>query len=150
MARFEVSRATWAVLVILLMVTSCQRTADLGETSWELVAYGTADAPVTADASVTAEAPASIRFDGDGRVSGFTGCNEFFGNYEASDGRLAFRDNEIAFTTRDCHSESGERAQDDFFRDWLGLGAGYSQMEEKLTLSFDEGRQVAEYRLIDQ
>ncbi len=144
MARFEVSRATWAVLAILLMVTGCRSTADLGETSWELMAYGPADAPVTADA------PATIRFDGDGRVSGFTGCNEFFGTYEASDGRLAFRDNEIAFTTRDCHSESGERAQDDFFRDWLGLGAGYSQMEEKLTLSFDEGRQVAEYRLIDQ
>ena len=68
----------WILWVILLSIlTACRATADLGETTWALVAYGPADAPIPA------EVPASITFEANGRFSGFDGCNQFFGNYRA-------------------------------------------------------------------
>jgi hypothetical protein len=41
---------------MLVALTGCRATADLGETEWSLVAYG------PADASNLAEAPACISF----------------------------------------------------------------------------------------
>jgi heat shock protein HslJ len=105
------------------------------------VAYGPADAPTPVGV------PASIRFEDNGRVGGFTGCNSFSGHYETEDGNLTFRDNEMAFTTRDCGAATPEGPQDAFLREWLSRGADYTQTAERLTLLFDDGRQVAEYRL---
>jgi heat shock protein HslJ len=126
---------------MLTALTGCRETADLGETSWELVAYGPADAPMPA------VAPASLRFEDNGRLGGHTGCNAFSGHYEAEDGRLTFRNNEMAFTTRECGAATPEGRQDAFFRQWLIQGVEYEQTADGLVLYFDEGRQVAEYRL---
>lgn len=131
----------WALLLTGIALASCRATADLGETMWTLVAYGPVDAPLPA------EAPASIYFENNGRMGGHDGCNGFFGNYEAEDGRLTFRDNEMAFNTQDCDPASPEGRQDAFFREWLNDGANYTQTTEQLILYFDGGGQVAEYRL---
>jgi heat shock protein HslJ len=131
----------WVTLLMLIALTACRQTAELGATSWALVTYGPADAPIAAEAS------ASIRFEDNGRMSGHTGCNTFSGHYEAKDGRLTFRENEMAFTTMDCDPTTPTGRQDVFFRGWLGLGADYAQTAERLTLLFDDGRQLAEYRL---
>jgi heat shock protein HslJ len=141
MTRHNVSIAAWIILLILIALTGCRETAELGETSWELVTYGPADAPILA------EAPASIRFEDNGRMGGHTGCNSFSGHYEAKDGRLIFRNSEMAFTTMGCDPNAPEGRQEVFFRTWLAGGADYAQTGESLTLYFDDGRQVAEYRL---
>jgi heat shock protein HslJ len=141
MTRHHVSIAAWIMVLMVIVLTGCRETAELGETSWELAAYGPADAPILA------VAPASIRFEDNGRLSGHTGCNAFSGHYEAEDGRLTFRNNEMAFTTRDCGAATPEGQQDAFFRQWLDGGADYTQTAERLTLLFDDGRQLAEYRL---
>ncbi len=138
------SMLSWGLLALLMLLAGCRRTAELGETSWELVVYGPADAPIVA------EAPASISFENNGRMGGSTGCNSFFGNYEAEDGRLTWRDGELAFTVVDCDPASAAGRQDAFFREWLVQGADYTQAAEQLVLLFDDGRQVAEYRLSDE
>lgn len=138
------SRRSWGLLALLMLLAGCRQTAELGETSWELVAYGPAEAPLAA------EAPGSISFEDNGRMGGSTGCNSFFGNYEAEDGRLTWRDGELAFTVVGCDPASAAGRQDAFFREWLVMGAEYSQTADRLVLFFDDGQQVAEYRLGDE
>ena len=128
----------WLLLPTIL--TACRATADLGKTTWALVAYGPADAPVAA------EAPAWIHFDDNGRMGGHTGCNGIFGHYSAADGRIDIRDDELAYNTRDCGLASAEGKQDAFFRAYLG-DTDYTQTADRLILALDDGRQVAEYRL---
>jgi heat shock protein HslJ len=132
------------MVLMLTALTGCRETAELGETSWELAAYGPADAPIPA------EAPAWISFADDGRISGNDGCNYFEGYYEARDGRLTFRDGELLFSAMDCGTDSPEGRQDAFFLQWLGGGVDYAKTAEGLVLYFDEGRQLAEYRLNDE
>jgi heat shock protein HslJ len=142
MGRFTRLIGLWLLgIVVALGATGCRETADLGETSWALVAYGPADAPIPA------EATALIHFEDNGRMGGHTGCNAFYGHYEAIDGRLTFRNDEMAFTTMGCDLATPEGRQDAFFHKWLGGGADYSQSTEQLILYFDEGKQAAEYRL---
>lgn len=130
-------------LMMIIALSGCRATADLGETTWTLVAYGPADAPVAA------EAPAWIHFDDNGRMGGHTGCNGFFGHYSAADGRIDIRDDELGYTTQDCDLASAEGRQNAFFRAYLGDTA-YTQTAERLVLALDDGRQVAEYRLEEE
>ncbi len=133
-------KTTCIILFILaLLVAGCRATADLGGTSWQLTAYGPADAPLDA------EAPASIQFEDNGRLGGFTGCNTFFGHYRVDDGRISLRDGELAFTVVDCDASTPEGRQDEFFRAWLTDIGDYSQTDDGLQLVFDEGRQSAVY-----
>ena len=137
----------WGLLALgvgAALLTGCRRTAELGETAWELIAYGSADVPLAA------EAPATISFEDNGRMGGSTGCNSFFGNFETEDGRLTWRDGELAFTVMGCNLASSAGKQDAFFRKWLVQGADYTQTADRLVLLFDSGRQVAEYRLSDE
>lgn len=138
--RVFLSWTLWLIVVIVL--SGCRATADLGETRWALVAYGPADAPIPA------EGGGSIHFDANGRMGGHDGCNAFFGHYEATDGRLAFRNDEMAFTGMDCDATTPQGRQDAFFRQWLPGGGPYEQTADRLTLFFDEGRQVAEYQKV--
>jgi|CXWK01.1.fsa_nt_gi heat shock protein HslJ len=131
-------KTTCIVLFILaLLVAGCRATADLGGTSWQLTAYGPTDAPLDA------EAPASIQFEDNGRLGGFTGCTAFFGHYRVDDGRISLRDNELAFTLQECDADSPEGMQGTFFRAWLTDIGDYSQTDDGLQLVFDEGRQIA-------
>ena len=81
-----------------------------------------------------------MQFDDNGRLSGLTGCNAFYGNYRVDDGRISLRDNELAFTVRDCGGDSPEGMQDAFFRAWLSGMGDYSQTDDSLQLAFDEGQ----------
>jgi len=128
-----------ALFILALFVTGCRATTDLGGTSWQLTAYGPADAPLDA------EAPASIQFKDNGRLGGFTGCNAFFGHYRVDDGQISLRDGELAFTVVDCDASTPEGRQDEFFRAWLTDIGDYSQTDDGLQLVFDEGRQIAVY-----
>ena len=125
--------------ILVLLMTGCRATADLGGTSWQLTAYGPADAPLDA------EAPAYIQFEENGRLGGFTGCSIFFGHYRVDDGRISLRDNELAFTLQECDADSPEGMQGTFFRAWLTDIGDYSQTDDGLQLVFDEGRQIAVY-----
>ena len=133
----------WMVVIGMALLAGCRQTAELGETSWALVAYGPVDVPLDA------EAPASISFEDNGRMGGNTGCNAFSGNYEAEDGRLLLSD-EIAYTAKGCGTDSPEATQEAFFRSRLGDSITYTQTTDRLVLFFNDGQQVAEYRLSDE
>lgn len=106
-------RTTIVWLTMLCLLAGCRKTAKLGKKLWLLVSYGPVDAPLTPAGSP------SISFDNNGRVGGFTGCNTFNGHYEADEGRIMWRDNELAFTVMGCGPASSEGMQDEFFRKWL-------------------------------
>jgi heat shock protein HslJ len=120
--------------VILAVLIPDRETTDLGGTSWTLVAYGPAGAPMPA------QAPASITFEANGRFSGFDGCNGFSGNYSAAAGRLSFVNDEVAFTTQDCDPATPAGAQDAFFRQYLRSGIPYSQLDRELVLRLADGQ----------
>ena len=119
--------------VALAVLIPDRETAGLGGTSWTLVAYGPASAPMPA------QAPASITFEANGRFSGFDGCNGFSGNYSAADGQWAIVDGEVARTLNECAGD----AQGTFFRQYLSDGR-YTMTDDSLTLHLADG-QVAEF-----
>jgi heat shock protein HslJ len=123
--------------VALAVLIPNRETTDLGGTAWTLLAYGPAGAPSAA------AAPASITFEANGRFSGSTGCNGFFGNYRAADGQLSFVDDELAFTAMGCDPAMAEGQQEEFFRSHLSE-IRYTQTADRLTLHFADG-QIAEY-----
>ena len=133
-------KITALICLIVLLLAGCRKTADLGETSWSLVSYGPVDAPLPPVGSP------SIGFDNNGRMGGFTACNSFYGEYEAEEGRITLRNGELASTVMYCDPTTPEGMQDAFFRQWLG-DMDYLQTEDSLWLYFDEGRQIAEYKL---
>jgi len=126
------------VIILLLVFIPDGQTAALGGTSWTLATYGPDGAPVPA------EAPATIAFEFNGRMTGSTGCNYFYGNYSANFGRLRFDADELAFTAMGCDPAAPSGAQDAFFRENLPGGASYTQLSNRLTLRLANG-QIAEY-----
>ncbi|MCW5861914.1 MAG: META domain-containing protein [Anaerolineae bacterium] len=127
-----------AVVAALAVLIPDHETGDLGGTSWTLVAYGPKDAPIPA------EAPATIEFENNGRMDGWTGCNRFFANFRAKDGRLSFVDDGLARTLAECDPATAEGAQDAFFHQWLGGVIRYAQRADRLILNLEDG-QIAEY-----
>ena len=125
------------IAVALAVLIPDRETGDLGGTTWTLLAYGPADAPIPA------QAPASITFEANGRFGGSTGCNQFSGNFRAADGQLSFVDGEVAFTAMGCDPTSAEGQQEEFFRSHLSR-IRYTHTADRLTLHLADG-QIAEY-----
>ena len=111
-------------------------TGDLGGTEWTLVAYGPADTPIAA------EVPASITFEANGRFYGFDGCNRFFGNYRATEGRWEIVDDEVGRTLAECGAHQPDGVQGIFFRTRLTDG-NYTKTVDRLTLHFADGQMAA-------
>lgn len=128
-----------ALLLAGVLLAACGPKDALDGTSWTLVAYGPADAPTPA-------AGGSLTFDG-GRVSGQVGCNTVSGEYKVDGDRLAFANDELAFTVMGCPEDTPAGRQERFLRQWLAGGATIAREGDRLTLLFDEGRQVAECTL---
>ena len=123
--------------VALALLIPDHPTGDLGGTEWTLVAYG------PPGALTPAEAPASISFAANGRLGGFTGCNQFSGNFRAEDGQWEMVDGELARTLAVCEPDTPAGALDAFF--WESFSDGnYTRTAERLTLYFDDG-QIAEF-----
>jgi len=128
-----------ALLLAGVLLSTCGPKDTLDGTSWALVAYGPADAPTPA-------AGGSLTFV-DSRISGQVGCNTVSGEYEVDGDRLAFTNDELAFTVMGCPEDTPAGRQERFLRQWLGSGATMAREGDRLTLLFGEGRQVAEYTL---
>ncbi len=128
-----------ALLLAGFALAACRPADDLDGTSWTLVAYGPADA-------TTPAAGGTLTFD-DGRVSGQVGCNTTSGSYEVDGDHLTFANGELAFTVMGCPEDTPAGRQERFLRQWLPGGATIARDGDRLTLLFDEGRQMAEYAL---
>lgn len=61
------------------------------------------------------QSPAFIVFDKEkGRVSGFAGCNSFFGSYEKGNGKLTFK--QMGSTLMACADEERTKLENDFLK----------------------------------
>ena len=79
-------------------------TADLAGTEWKVTSMG--------GAAIVAGSEPTIAFDSDGRMSGTTGCNRFFGSYQAMGETIIFSG---AGMTRMACMQEGLMAQESAF-----------------------------------
>ncbi|MBC8075003.1 MAG: META domain-containing protein [Chloroflexales bacterium] len=80
-------------------------TPDLMGTAWRLETYGPAGAPVAAPNG----AEAMVTFGDDGRVTGDTGCNRFFGPYQIEGDEIVF--GALGATRKACIGEERQRQE---------------------------------------
>lgn len=133
----KVALVVGLIAVVLAVLIPDHETGDLGGTAWTLAAYG------SPGALISAEAPASITFEDNGRLGGFTGCNRFFGNFRAEGDQWEIVDGEQGRTLAVCAEDTPEGAQELFF--WQVFTDGrYTRTADRLTLHFDNG-QIAEF-----
>ena len=102
--------------------------AVLAGTSWALVSLAGDD--VLSDTEVTVEFT-------DDQVSGSTGCNSYFGAYEADDGSDIDFDDGFAVTERGCAPQIME--QERAFLAALMRAESFSLIGEQLTIETGEG-----------
>ena len=120
---------------VLALVISCSGGDEsLRGTSWTLVALGpAADPQPTLDGSA---ATLSLSEDGN-EVTGYTGCNSYWGSYKA--GGESFTTEELSWHETGCPTADmfeQERAMKDIL-----IGAkGYSSSESWLTIESADGR----------
>ncbi|GAB4428135.1 MAG: hypothetical protein OHK0015_10770 [Chloroflexi bacterium OHK40] len=101
---------------------------DLPGTSWTLT-------ELNGTPPVEGGRKATIQFDADGRASGSTGCNRYFGGYTAEAGRLTM--SQMGSTRMTCPEPL--MAQETTFLDVLGRAVSYTIDGDTLTVTADDG-----------
>lgn len=107
--------------------------AKLAGTTWQLVSYGIAAAPV---AATTTGKPPTLSFDAT-QVSGNTGCNGFGGAYQATERTITFR--QVIGTLIACDEES-IRNQERSILTALQGEVGYIIADGTLRISYSDGQ----------
>lgn len=118
-------RAVLLACFSLLAVVPALAEAKLSGTGWVLSSAGK-------------RAP-TIAFAADGKVSGFSGCNRFFGGYEQSGDKLSF--SALAGTRMACKNDAMKVEQG--FLDMLAKVARSRREGGKLVLLDAAGRKLA-------
>lgn len=131
-------RSLISLLSLFLLLLSCkdaQKTME--ETSLESLS-GTFEVTLLPDVEVMENAP-YLNFDpSEGRVSGKTGCNSFFGMYSVEGHNLSFKD--IASTEMAC--EPAIMEVENKFMNALWRSGKASLINNELTLYSKEGNSV--------
>lgn len=97
---------------------------DLAGTEWQVTGYNTGAQAVL---SVLAGTELSIRFSGDGKISGSAGCNDLAGTYTSSGQSLTIQAE--AATRNTCEQPNGVMKQESIFLKALA-GVALVRMEE--------------------
>ena len=133
-----------AGLVVLALVISCTGVdKSLRDISWTLVALG----PVSAPQTVLEGSAATLLFSKGGReISGYTGCNSYWGSYKG--GRSSFTGDSfegsftvhrLSWTEAGCPSP-GLFEQERAMKDILIGAQRYSSIKLQLTIESADGR----------
>lgn len=116
------------LLIVLMMVLSaCAAQATGLEGTWKLAEYG----PVGATIPAMADVDASFTFDGDGMVSGTSGCNSMGGEYEVNGNEITF--GPLTSTLMGC--EEPLMTQESFVTQVLSDTAQYEVNGNTLTIT---------------
>ncbi len=105
---------------------------ELAGTSWKLVSFET-DRDVI---PVLEEAPATLEFSSDGRISGRSGCNRYFANYNLSNNQFSIEP--LGATRMMC--SPAQMAQETRFFQALGTAGQYVVSNEELLITYIGGR----------
>jgi len=119
------------LLVVCLAISACTA-KDEGSSasligSWKLTAYG----PVNSPTPAVADAEANLTFNGDGTVTGNSGCNEFGGSYKVEGNQITF--DQVTSTLMAC--DEPRMAQEDVVHKVLTDTATYKIEGNTLTLT---------------
>lgn len=126
-----------SALLAVLVVSACTldpadvppSTATLTGTMWDLKTIDNQAAPT--------ERPLTISFD-DTRMSGYSGCNRYFGNYTSSNDGV-FSTGPIGATKMACIGEQGQQEQ--HYLELLGKASQYAVSRGQLHL-LDTNRKI--------
>lgn len=105
---------------------------------WQLETFGPLDAPEVAKT----ERPATLSFEAE-RVSGFSGCNNFGGAYQATADTISF--GPLISTLAACTDDVLTRQEREIYSALTGTVA-YTIANGRLRISYDEGRKQLTYR----
>ena len=127
--------ATLGISLLALVISCTGIESPLSDTSWTLTALGPVSAPKPALKGHTADLSL---FEDDGRrVAGYTGCNSFWGNYEAD--RESFTIAELFKQERGCPTDKLFE-QESAMIDILTNAEHYSSSGSQLTIENTNGR----------
>ena len=127
-----------AVMALAVLIVACGAGptggADLQDTEWVLVTLK--EEPPLAESAPSAE------FSED-QISGSTGCNTYFGTYEAGGDELSI--GAVAVTEMWCMEPEGAMDQEQSFLDALASVTGYRLAGERLELLDGTGETVLSF-----
>jgi heat shock protein HslJ len=116
-------------------VASPDQATPLAGTRWLLESYGPTDAPT----SVIEGSKVTLMFEEAGQVGGSGGCNAYGGRYQVDKSAIRFKD--IVSTLMACADERVTHQEGLYLRA-LESATGFELSQDKLTISYHEGRSV--------
>ena len=111
---------------------------ELIGTSWTLVSFGApgSEKAVIEDTTVT------LQFESATQLGGSGGCNSYGSEYNVENGMLEVGD--IVSTLMAC-AEEGITEQEQRYFEALRTAGSFTQTDERLTISYDEGQSVLNF-----
>jgi heat shock protein HslJ len=95
--------------------------------------------------SVPANTQLRVRFASEGKLTGFSGCNHFFGSYKVTEQKLTF--SELGMTRMACPDAIMDLERT--FLDALSSTAAFERHRATLTLLGYDGTQIAKFAQTD-
>ena len=141
-AREEEDTATiamWGTPVFLESITLADQQTPALAGSWHLLRYadGAALRPLVPGTMISAT------FENDGRITGTSGCNEYFASFTAEGSLITVRD--IGPTLMFCSQPEGSMEQETTYLTLLGKAATWSTRDGNLVIRDASGRETLIY-----
>ena len=111
---------------------------DLSGTQWQLTSYGEPGS----ETPVVEETEAVLQFEQDNQATGTSGCNSFGGQYQISNGEIAFP--EIVATEMACPGE-GVMEQEMAYFQALRNADSFELIDDELRIWYNEGEGVLNF-----
>lgn len=116
------------LFLIAITLGACSSPNDLDASGWTLKSYRSLEGNIT---GVLLQTEITMEFQGD-QVSGVSGCNNYTGTYEASNGIIEF--GTLASTSKMCVRPEGIMEQESAYLRALEMAAGYDIVGDTLEL----------------
>jgi heat shock protein HslJ len=125
-------------LLASLILSACASSADLADTTWKLVSYGSASNPTSAVEDVET----NLTFGKDGKIGGTVGCNSFSGDFTATDKQLTI--SPLASTMMACADPLMQQEAGTFFV--LTGTVNYAIAGDTLTITSTDGASMLVFK----
>lgn len=112
--------------------------SQLAGTSWALISFGPAGAPV----AVLPDSTITLEFAADGQAGGHGGCNTYGGSYAVDDGELVF--GEMISTLMAC-ADADITEQETQYLAALATAGRFEVTADSLTIWYDDGSGVLNF-----
>ncbi len=116
--------------------------APLANTDWQLLSYNNGKGGLVS--SLNTESITAL-FDGEGALSGFSGCNNYSAAYEADKTNIEI--GPVASTQKMCADPQDVMEDETGYLAALGMASTYEIEGEELTMYNDEGSRALVYRV---